>query len=312
MEPPFAPYEPGKDATQSHTRLRDIPLRMLVPNILTLLAICSGLTAIRFAIENRMDLALGAVILAAILDGIDGRVARFLKSSTPFGAQMDSLADFVNFGVAPAMLLYFSLLHELRPVGWVAALVYAMCGCLRLARFNVQQDQADKPAFHADFFVGVPAPAGAMLVLLPLYIVQLGLQETLFIDVLATMYVVFIGYLMVSNIPTYSGKSLGKRIPSNVAMPMILMVVVLVAMLLSYPWQTLILAAVLYLACIPLGVRYFRQLEEAHAQERMAVSAEQQSAAIENEIKAAGEATGSTRSRSAKLPKSSKSPKSKD
>ena len=115
MQPPFAPYDPGKPNNRPHTRLRDIPLRMLVPNVLTLLAICSGLTAIRFAIEGRIELALAAIILAAVLDGIDGRVARFLKSSSPFGAQMDSLADFVNFGVAPAMLLYFTLLDELRP-----------------------------------------------------------------------------------------------------------------------------------------------------------------------------------------------------
>lgn len=283
MEPPFAPYDPGKDSHRSHTRLRDIPVRMLVPNVLTLLAICSGLTAIRFAIEGRMELALGAIILAAVLDGIDGRVARFLKSSTPFGAQMDSLADFVNFGVAPAMLLYFTLLDELRPLGWVAALIYAICGCLRLARFNVQLDIPNKPAFQSDFFVGVPAPAGAMVVLLPLYLVELGLEESLFIDILATIYVVFVGYLMVSNIPTYSGKSLGKRIPNNLGLPIILLAVVLVAMLLSYPWQSLTLAAVLYLAFIPFGVRYYNKLELAHAQNAMAASVEQESAIAESE-----------------------------
>jgi CDP-diacylglycerol--serine O-phosphatidyltransferase len=278
MQPPFAPYDPGKNPSRSHTRLRDIPLRMLVPNVLTLLAICSGLTAIRFAIEGRIELALGAIILAAILDGVDGRVARFLKSSSPFGAQMDSLADFVNFGVAPAMLLYFTLLDELRPLGWVAALIYAMCGCLRLARFNVQLDIPNKPAYQSDFFVGVPAPAGAMLVLLPLYLVQLGLEETIFIDILATIYVVFVGYLMVSNIPTYSGKSLGKKIPNTMALPMIILVVVLVAMLLSYPWQALSLAAIGYLVLIPLGVRYYTKLELAFAQDEMAASAEQENA----------------------------------
>jgi CDP-diacylglycerol--serine O-phosphatidyltransferase len=276
MQPPFAPYDPGKSNNRPHTRLRDIPLRMLVPNVLTLLAICSGLTAIRFAIEGRIELALAAIILAAVLDGIDGRVARFLKSSSPFGAQMDSLADFVNFGVAPAMLLYFTLLDELRPLGWVAALIYAMCGCLRLARFNVQLDIPNKPAYESDFFVGVPAPAGAMLVLLPLYLVQLGVEETLFVDVLATMYVVFVGYLMVSNIPTYSGKSLGKKIPSTVALPMILLVVVLVAMLLSYPWQSLSLAALGYLVFIPFGVRYYNNLKLAFDQDAMAASAEKE------------------------------------
>lgn len=302
MQPPFAPYDPGKDPNRSHTRLRDIPLRMLVPNVLTLLAICSGLTAIRFAIEGRMELALGAIILAAILDGIDGRVARFLKSSSPFGAQMDSLADFVNFGVAPALLLYFTLLDELRPLGWIAALVYAMCGCLRLARFNVQLEIPDKPAYQTDFFVGVPAPAGAMLVLLPLYLVQLGVVETLFVDILATMYVVFVGYLMVSNIPTYSGKSLGKKIPSNLALPLILLVVVLVAMLLSYPWQALSLAALGYLVFIPFGVRYYTRLELAFAQDTMAASAVQES--TEN-----GTADLASKAKNTKAAKSNAKPK---
>ncbi len=270
MEPPFTPYESGSENQSTHTRLRDIPFRMLLPNILTLLAICSGLTAIRFAIEGRIELSLGAIILAAILDGIDGRVARFLKSSSPFGAQMDSLADFVNFGVAPAMVLYFTLLDELRPFGWVAALVYAMCACLRLARFNVQLEEPNKPAFKTDFFVGVPAPAAALVALLPLYLVQLGIEETIVIDVLATIYVIAIGLLMVSNLPTYSGKSLGKRIPRTVAMPMILAVVVLIAILLSYPWFTLSLVALGYLAALPWGRSYYNKLEAKHNQDVMA------------------------------------------
>ncbi|MGB7287517.1 MAG: CDP-diacylglycerol--serine O-phosphatidyltransferase [Salaquimonas sp.] len=274
MEPPFTPYETGAENSSQHTRLRDIPFRMLLPNILTLLAICSGLTSIRFAIEGRIELALGAIILAAILDGIDGRVARFLKSSTPFGAQMDSLADFVNFGVAPAMVLYFTLLDELRPFGWVAALIYAMSACLRLARFNVQLDTPNKPPFQSDFFVGVPAPAGAMIALLPLYLVQLGFEENLLIDVLATVYIILVGLLMVSNIPTYSGKSLGKRIPRTIALPMILAVVVLVALLLSYPWAVLSIVAVAYLGALPWGISYYKKLEALHNQNVMVEEAE--------------------------------------
>lgn len=270
MEPPFPPFETGTESQSQHTRLRDIPFRMLLPNILTLLAICSGLTAIRFAIEGRIELSLGAIILAAILDGIDGRVARFLKASSPFGAQMDSLADFVNFGVAPAMVLYFTLLNELRPFGWVAALVYAMCACLRLARFNVQIDEPNKPAFKSDFFVGVPAPAGALVVLLPLYLVELGISENIVVDVLATIYVILVGLLMVSNLPTYSGKSLGKKIPRTVAMPMILAVVVFIAILLSYPWFTLSLVAVGYLVSLPWGQSYYNKLEQRHNQDVMA------------------------------------------
>lgn len=266
MEPPFPPFDPEEHKSQQ-VRLRDVPLRTLFPNILTLLAICSGLTAIRFAIEERLELALAAILLAAILDGIDGRVARFLKSSTRFGAQMDSLADFVNFGVAPVMVLYFTMLHELKPFGWVAALVYAMCACLRLARFNVQIDAPNRPSFHNDFFVGVPAPAGAMIVLLPVYALLLGLEESLLIDFLTAIYVVFVGLLMVSNLPTYSGKSFGKRIPRQVAMPLILLSVVIIALLLSYPWQMLTAAALAYIVALPVGRAYYFRLQAAHENE---------------------------------------------
>lgn len=266
MEPPFPPFDPEEHKSQQ-VRLRDVPLRTLFPNILTLLAICSGLTAIRFAIEERLELALAAILLAAILDGIDGRVARFLKSSTRFGAQMDSLADFVNFGVAPVMVLYFTMLHELKPFGWVAALVYAMCACLRLARFNVQIDAPNRPSFHNDFFVGVPAPAGAMIVLLPVYALLLGLEESLLIDFLTAIYVVSVGLLMVSNLPTYSGKSVGKRIPRQFAMPLILLSVVIIALLLSYPWQVLTIAALAYIVSLPLGRAYYFRLQAAHESE---------------------------------------------
>lgn len=278
MKPPFASYESGSEEGTRHTRLRDIPFRMLVPNILTLLAICSGLTAIRFAIEGRIELSLGAIILAAILDGIDGRVARFLKSATPFGAQMDSLADFVNFGVAPAMVLYFTMLHELKSFGWVAALVFAICACLRLARFNVQPKEADQPAFTRDFFVGVPAPAGAMVGLLPLYLLQLGLEKTILVDALAALFIIGIGLLMVSNLPAYSGKSLGKRVPRQIAMPMILAVVVFVAILLSYPWFTLSLVAVIYLVALPWSQSYYNRLETAHLQNQAALAQKENAA----------------------------------
>jgi len=278
MEPPFPPFEPddndAQDELQQPTRLRDIPLRTLFPNILTLLAICSGLTAIRFAIEGRIEMSLAAIILAAFLDGIDGRVARFLKSSSRFGAQLDSLADFVNFGVAPAMVLYFTLLDELRPFGWIAGLIYAICACLRLARFNVQLDNPNRPSFHADFFVGVPAPAAAMVVLLPLYLMLLGVKETILIDVLATLYIIVIGLLMVSNLPTYSGKSLGQKIPSTYAMPLILVSVVLIAILLSYPWLTLATAAIAYLIMLPWGRSYYLKLEQSHLSAELEKSAQ--------------------------------------
>ena len=260
METPFPPFEPDEKIVSQQTRLRDIPLRTLFPNILTLLAICSGLTSMRFAIEGRIELAIAAIILAGFLDGIDGRVARFFKSTTRFGAQMDSLADFVNFGVAPPMLLYILFLQGVKPLGWIAALIFAMCSCLRLARFNVQLDMPNRPNWQNDFFVGVPAPAGAMVVLLPVYVYLLGLPKSDIFSLIVAIYVVFVGLLLVSNTPTFSGKNIGKKIPRDVAMPLILVFVILVAVLLSYPWGTLVTASVAYLAFIPLSFSQYKKL----------------------------------------------------
>src|SRR6478752_3276148 len=163
--PPFDPAPPFR-----RRRFKAIPVRMLLPNLITLLALCAGLTAIRMAVELRLDLALGAIVLAAALDGVDGRVARLLKGTSRFGAELDSLADFVNFGVTPALILYFWGLHDLHSVGWIASLVFAICGALRLARFNVMIDDPTKPAWAGNFFTGIPAPAGAITVLLPIYL----------------------------------------------------------------------------------------------------------------------------------------------
>src|SRR6202045_1230954 len=158
-------------------RFRRIPVRTLAPNVVTLLAMCAGLTAIRLAFEDRYVLALAAVVFAAVLDGIDGRFERFLKGTSRFGAELDSLSDFVNFGVAPALILYFWGLHELRSVGWIAAMVFAICAGLRLARFNVSTDDPNRPAWAGNYFVGVPAQAGAIPVLLPIYMRFLGLPH---------------------------------------------------------------------------------------------------------------------------------------
>src|SRR6266478_2725561 len=163
------PVDP-KSPEMRRRRFRPIPVRMLVPNVITLLAICAGLTAIRLSTEGRMELAVAAIVFAAALDGIDGRVARMIKGQSKFGAELDSLADFVNFGVAPGLILYFWQLHEIHNGGWIAAMVFAISGGLRLARFNATMDDPNKPAFAANFFTGVPAPAGAITVLLPIYL----------------------------------------------------------------------------------------------------------------------------------------------
>src|SRR5881296_417812 len=165
----FPPFEPDRPEAVRR-RFRLIPVRTLLPNLITLLALCAGLTAIRLAVEGKLEWALAAIVFAAVLDGIDGRVARLLKGTSRFGAELDSLADFVNFGVAPAVTLYFWGLHEARAAGWIGAMVFAIAAGLRLARFNVTIDDPNRPAWAANFFVGMPAPAGAITVLLPVYV----------------------------------------------------------------------------------------------------------------------------------------------
>src|SRR5215211_1288714 len=170
----FSPYEP--DPTERRRRrFRRIPIRLLVPNLITLLALCAGLTAIRLAMEARLEFALAAIVFAAFLDGVDGRVARLIKGQSRFGAELDSLADFVNFGVAPALILYFWGLHELGNAGWIAAMVLAICAGLRLARFNAMLDDPNRPEWKKNFFVGMAAPAGAIAALLPIYLHFIGL-----------------------------------------------------------------------------------------------------------------------------------------
>src|SRR3954468_15862523 len=173
MQMPFDPKNPEL----RRRRIRPIPVRMLVPNVITLLAICAGLTAIRLSTEGRMELALAAIVFAAVLDGLDGRVARMIKGQSKFGAELDSLADFVNFGVAPGLILYFWQLNELHNGGWIAAMVFAISGGLRLPPFYATLDDPDKPLFAAQYFTGVPAPAGAITVLLPVYLAFLGLPR---------------------------------------------------------------------------------------------------------------------------------------
>src|SRR6478672_8671147 len=195
----FTPYDPDRPPGKLR-RFRPVPVRMLVPNLITLLALCAGLTAMRVAVEGRLELALAAIVFAAALDGIDGRVARMLKGTSRFGAELDSLADFVNFGVAPALILYFWGLHDLKSAGWIAAMVFAICAGLRLARFNVMADDPNKPAWAGNFFTGIPAPAGAITVLLPIYLNFLGVSGGLITVWLAFFYTLVIALLMVSRL----------------------------------------------------------------------------------------------------------------
>src|ERR1700712_5435105 len=240
-------------------RFRPIPVRMLVPDFITLLAICAGLTAIRLSTEGRMELAVGAIVFAAVLDGLDGRVARMIKGQSKFGAALDSLADFVNFGVAPGLILYFWQLHDLNNGGWIAAMVFAISGGLRLARFNATMADPNKPAFAANFFTGVPAPAGAITVLLPIYLAFLGLPKPP--AILTALYTLLIAFMMVSRLPVFSGKTIRLRVPPEMVLPVFVSVVFFIALLIGYPWHILSALTVLYLLSLPAGWKSYRDHE---------------------------------------------------
>ena len=237
-------------------RFRPIPVRMLVPNVITLLAICAGLTAIRLSTEGRMELAVAAIVFAAVLDGLDGRVARMIKGQSKFGAELDSLADFVNFGVAPGLILYFWQLHDLNNGGWIASMVFAISGGLRLARFNATMDDPNKPAFAANYFTGVPAPAGAITVLLPIYLAFLGLPMPP--AMLTAFYTLLIAFLMVSRLPVFSGKTIRMRVPPEMVLPVFVSVIFFIALLIGYPWHILSSGSVLFLLSLPLGWKSYR------------------------------------------------------
>ncbi len=252
---------PASDAQEQH-RFGMVPVRYLLPNLITLLALCSGITAIRLGIEGRYELAIACVMVAVVLDALDGRLARFLKGTSRFGAELDSLTDFVNFGVAPALLLYIWSLNTLRTAGWVIALIYAICCALRLARFNVALDEPGKPQWSNMFFTGAPAPAGAGLVLLPFYLSFLGFDGHGF-AILIGPYVVLVALLMVSRIPTFSGKNMSSRIPRELVLPVLGLGSFSAIMLIAYPWEFLTVVALLYLALIPVSIRSYRQHKAA-------------------------------------------------
>lgn len=229
---------------------RDLPLVKLLPNIVTLAAVCAGMTAIRFGFEGRYEGAVGLILLAGLLDGVDGRLARLLRCQTLVGAELDSLADFLNFGVAPGLVLYAWSLHDLGGVGWIAVLCLALCCLLRLARFNVGSKAGEGSGTH---FVGVPSPAGAILALLPIIVSFLVDAPTLLPAWANALWVVGMGLLMISRVPTQSYKNL--RVSRDNARYWILGLVLLAAGLLTFPWATLTLLSLVYLAGIAWAAR---------------------------------------------------------
>jgi CDP-diacylglycerol--serine O-phosphatidyltransferase len=211
------------------------------------------------AAEHQYAYAAGLIAIAAFLDGIDGRMARFLKSTSRFGAELDSITDFLNFGVAPAVLIYLWALESLGSLGWIAALVFAICAALRLARFNVALDDTARPAWKNAFFVGVPAPAGAMIVMLPLYLELVGLPRSVFTAPLTFAYTVAIGLLMVSKLPTWSGKLTGTSMRRDLVAPLFVSGVLIVAFLVSFPFVTMAVLTVMYLGALPLSWKAYQQ-----------------------------------------------------
>jgi CDP-diacylglycerol--serine O-phosphatidyltransferase len=241
-------------------RFKQVPIRILVPNLITLLALCSGITAIRLGVEGRYELAVGAVIIAIMLDAIDGRLARLLKGTSRFGAELDSLADFVNFGVAPAILIYLWSLNSLKSLGWLVALCLAVCCALRLARFNVAIDDPDKPAWMMNFFTGAPAPAGAGLAMAPMYLGFLGLiSDGHGVAWLVLPYTAAVALLMVSRVPTFSGKTLGSRISRDLVLPLLGVAALVIVSLIAFTWEMLTAMSILYIALLPFGLRSYRQ-----------------------------------------------------
>jgi CDP-diacylglycerol--serine O-phosphatidyltransferase len=258
--------DPAVSQSSQRRRFTRIPLRFVLPNLVTLLGLCLGLTAIRFAFEERYEMAVYAIVAAAVLDGLDGRIARALKGTSRFGAELDSLADFIDFGVAPAVLLYFWSLNEIKSFGWFAVLVYVVACALRLARFNVALDDPDKPQWKNDFFTGMPSPAGAIAVMLPIYLHYsvIPIQQFHFLVPFEIGYVLVIAFLMVSSLPHYSGKKLG-RVPRDKFIVVLFAVIVGILLLVTSTMEMLALLSIAYLFLIPWSYRRYRRLEQENA-----------------------------------------------
>jgi CDP-diacylglycerol--serine O-phosphatidyltransferase len=247
---------------------RGIPLRAVVPNAVTALALCVGLTSVRFAIAGEWENAIYSILAAAVLDGMDGRIARALRGQSRFGAELDSLSDVIAFGVSPAIVLHLWSLQHWPRIGWVFALAYAACQALRLARFNAQIDVDDQPHKSAGFLTGVPAPAGAGLLLLPIYLwIASGREWSWLQDYrLVAPWAALVAFLAISNVATFSWGSL--RLRRTIRLEAIVIIAIIGGALVSATWETLSVAALVYLGLIPFSVMSYakiRRQREAHA-----------------------------------------------
>lgn len=242
---------------------RGISLRAIAPNAVTALALCMGLTGVRFAIGGDWDRALASIIIAGVLDGLDGRIARLLKGESRFGAELDSLSDVIAFGVSPAIILYLWSLQNLPRFGWLFALAHAVCCALRLARFNAQIDATDQPHKSAGFMTGVPAPSGAGLALLPVYIWLWSGEDVFREPWIVAPWMFLIAFLMISNVPTFSWSSL--RLRRNIRLEALAGFALLGGALLTAPWETLTVVCAIYLALIPFSIRSYAKVKQRRA-----------------------------------------------
>lgn len=237
---------------------RGISLRALAPNAVTALALCTGLSGVRFAIAGEWERAAAAIILAGVLDGLDGRIARMLKGESRFGAELDSLSDVIAFGVAPALILFLWSLQSVPQFGWIFALAHAVCCALRLARFNAAIDEKEQPHKSAGFLTGVPAPTGAGLTFLPLFL-WLWTGNDLFREpALVAPWAAVVAFLMISNLATYSWSSL--RLRRTIRLEAIAVIAILGGALITAPWATLSILCVLYLIAVPFSIRSYARV----------------------------------------------------
>jgi CDP-diacylglycerol--serine O-phosphatidyltransferase len=238
---------------------RGIPLRALAPNAVTALALCFGLTGVRFAISSDWERAVACVILAGVLDGLDGRIARLLKGESRFGAELDSLSDVIAFGVSPAIILYLWSLKYVPQFGWVFALSHAVCCALRLARFNSNIDAVEQPHKSAGFMTGVPAPAGAGLALLPMFIWLWTGEQHVALPVIVAPWTALVAFLMVSNLATFSWSAL--RVRSEARLGALVAIALIGGALVTAPWATLSVVSLVYIGFIPFSVRSYARVK---------------------------------------------------
>jgi CDP-diacylglycerol--serine O-phosphatidyltransferase len=253
-------------------RFKGPSFNRIIPNILTLIGLCAGLTSVRFALDEHFGASVVAITVAGCIDGLDGRLARLLKATSRFGAEFDSLADFMCFGIAPAFVIYLWSLHRVGPLGFVPCLFFAVCMALRLARFNASLESAPRPAYAYNFFTGVPAPAGAGIALLPLLFgleaQEVGLswlENTVQSPALTAPVLVGTGLLCISTLPVWSFKNF--KVPAEYVLPMLLGIGIFAAVLVADPWAALAAGGVMYLGMLPFSLRSFHRLKREAEEE---------------------------------------------